>query len=265
MKNLFNLTGKNILITGGNGHLGKAMCEALAEYGATLIIVSKNDIKNQELCKYLSEKYKNKNRNYYLDLENTESIEKTIKKIILDYKKIDVLINNSYFGAGGKFHEMPYENWKKGIQGSLDIAFLCTQAVIKNMLEHKEGKIINISSMYGIISPNVFDLYSGEECDKYYNPINYGSGKAGIIQFTKYIAAVYGKEGVTCNCISPGTFPSEQIQKNELFVKRLTEKVPLKRIGKPEDLKGAIVFLCSDSSNYVNGHNLVIDGGWTIW
>lgn len=265
MKELFKLNEKNILITGGNGHLGKAMCEALAEYGANLIIVSKNNMKNEELCKYLTEKYKNKNESFYLDLEVAENVAKVIDSIIEKYKKIDILINNSYFGAGGKFHEMSYENWRKGIQGSLDITFLCTQTILKNMLQYNKGKIINISSMYGVVSPDVFELYKGEECEKYYNPINYGSGKAGIIQFTKYIAAVYGKEGITCNCISPGTFPNEEVQKNKIFIERLIKKVPLRRIGKPEDLKGAIVFLCSESSNYVNGHNLVIDGGWTIW
>lgn len=265
MHDLFNLSGKVILITGGNGYLGKAMCEALAEYGATLLIASKNIVKNIELCNELNKKYGNKNEAYQIDLSNKDLINEKIQEIIKKYKKIDVLINNSYFGAGGKFHEMPYENWKKGIEGSLDTVFLCTKAVINKMLESKNGKIINIASMYGIVAPNVYDLYEGEECSKYYNPINYGSGKAGIIQFTKYIAAVYGKEGIICNCISPGTFPSIEVQKNKLFVERLTEKVPLKRIGRPEDLKGAIVYLCSDASNYVNGHNLVVDGGWTIW
>ena len=265
MKNLFDLEGKVILITGGSGYLGKAMSHALAEYGATLILASRNSKKNKELCTELTNLYNNSNTSVELDLESREGITSKIKEIMAEYGGIDILINNSYYGASGKFHEMTYENWSKGIQGSIDTVFLCTKAVIDEMIKNKKGKIINISSMYGINAPNVYELYEGELCEKYYNPINYGVGKAGIIQFTKYIAAVYGKEGIICNSISPGPFPNEEVQKNKIFIERLTNKVPLKRIGTPDDLKGAIVFLCSDSSNYINGHNLVIDGGWTIW
>ena len=261
MKNLFDLEGKVILITGGSGYLGKAMSHALAEYGATLILASRNSKKNKELCTELTNLYNNSNTSVELDLESREDITSKIKEIMAEYGGIDILINNSYYGASGKFHE----NWSKGIQGSIDTVFLCTKAVIDEMIKNKKGKIINISSMYGINAPNVYELYEGELCEKYYNPINYGVGKAGIIQFTKYIAAVYGKEGIICNSISPGPFPNEEVQKNKIFIERLTNKVPLKRIGTPDDLKGAIVFLCSDSSNYINGHNLVIDGGWTIW
>ena len=259
MKNLFDLEGKVILITGGSGYLGKAMSHALAEYGATLVLASRNVKKNKELCTELTNLYSNKNIALELDVVSK------IEKFITEYGRIDVLINNSYYGASGKFHKMTYENWNRGIQGSIDTVYLCTKAVINQMRNNKKGKIINISSMYGINAPNVDELYSGDLCEKYYNPINYGVGKAGIIQFTKYIAAVYGKEGITCNSISPGPFPNVEVQKNKTFLERLTNKVPLKRIGEPDDLKGAIVFLCSDSSDYINGHNLVIDGGWTIW
>ncbi|OFL80719.1 MULTISPECIES: SDR family oxidoreductase [Fusobacterium] len=265
MEDLFNLKKKIIVITGGNGHLGKGMCEALAKYGATLIIASSNFEKNKLLCEELNKKYKNENIPLSLDLSAKEEINKVFQEIIKKYSQIDVLINNSYYGAGGKFHDMSFENWEKGLDGSINTTYNCTRAVIENMRKNKKGKIINIASMYGVIAPNVYELYDGDNCEKYYNPINYGVGKAGIIQFTKYIAAVYGKEGITCNCISPGTFPSEKVQENKIFIERLTNKVPLKRIGKPEDLQGAIVFLCSDSSDYINGHNMVIDGGWTIW
>ena len=265
IKNLFSFEDKIILITGGNGHLGKAMCHALADYGATLILASRNIEKNKQLCSELTNLYKNENIALELDLESKQDTTIKIKNLIEKYGRIDILINNSYYGFSGKFHEMDYESWNRGIEGSIGTVFLCTNAVINEMLKNKKGKIINIASMYGINAPNVYELYEGSLCEKYYNPINYGVGKAGIIQFTKYIAAVYGKEGIISNSISPGPFPNYEIQKNQIFVERLTNKVPLKRIGKPEDLQGAIIFLCSDSSNYVNGHNLVIDGGWTIW
>ena len=265
MKSLFCLQDKVILITGGNGHLGKAMCHALAEYGATLILGSRNVEKNKELCEELTKLYNNTNISLELDLEDRKNVIVKIKDLIDKYGRIDILINNSYYGFSGKFHEMDYESWNRGIEGSVGTVFLCTRTVINEMLKIGKGKIINIASMYGINAPNVSELYDGESCEKYYNPVNYGVGKAGIIQFTKYIAAVYGKEGIICNSISPGPFPNFEIQKNKIFVERLSNKVPLKRVGQPEDLKGAIVFLCSDSSNYVNGHDLGIDAGWTVW
>ena len=129
------------------------------------------------------------------------------------------------------------------------------------MVKRKYGRIINIASMYGLVAPDV-SIYDNND---FYNPANYGVGKAGIIQFTKYIAAVYGKYGVTCNSVSPGPFPNPSVQEHSEFIESLAKKVPLGRIGKPEEIKGVIALLASDASSYINGANITIDGGWTIW
>jgi len=261
LKGMLSLHNKNILITGGNSYLGKAMCEALAEFGATLLIGSRNVKRNEELCNYLREKYNNINSSYFLDISDKKSIKTCIDCIIKDYKKIDVLINNSFYGAGREFEKINDKDWYLGIDGTINSVYRCTQEVLKYMSNNNSGKIINIASMYGVVAPDI-SIYEG---NNFYNPCNYGVGKAGIIQFTKYIAAVYGCKGITCNAISPGPFPNPEVQREVDFIKKLENKVPMKRVGKPYDLKGIILLLCSDASNYINGANIPVDGGWTIW
>jgi gluconate 5-dehydrogenase len=129
------------------------------------------------------------------------------------------------------------------------------------MKQKKYGVIINIGSMYGTISPDL-RIYDNE---KHANSPEYGAGKAAIIQFTKYLAVNYAKNGIRVNSISPGAFPNKEVQKNKKFIKKLKSKIPLERLGQPEDLMGAIVFLASDDSSYVTGQNILIDGGWSIW
>lgn len=261
MNSIFSVKDKVILITGGSGYLGTAMSEILCEFGANLIIASRDNQKNLELKKILESKYKCKVINMELDISNKTMIEECIEKIIDKFGRIDVLINNSYYGAGKELLNMSDEEWGKGIDGSLNSCYRMTQTVLKHMKVLNHGKIINIASMYGIIAPDV-SIY---ENNNFYNPANYGAGKAGIIQFTKYIAAVYGKYGITCNSISPGAFPSPIVQENHEFINNLSKKVPLGRIGIPEDLKGTVLLLSSDASNYINGTNISVDGGWTIW
>lgn len=261
MNNIFSMKNKIVLITGGNGHLGKAMSEILCEYGATLVLASRNHEKNLELQNELIKRYECKVKIIELDISNRESITENINSLIDEFGKIDVLINNSYYGAGSELLQMKDSDWDKGIDGSINSCYRMTQSVLKYMKEKKYGKIINIASMYGIVAPDV-SIY---EDNNFYNPANYGVGKAGIIQFTKYIAAVYGKIGITCNSISPGPFPNINVQEDTKFIESLSKRVPLNRIGSPDDLKGITLLLASDASNYINGANIPVDGGWTIW
>ncbi|AKB18834.1 SDR family oxidoreductase [Methanosarcina sp. WWM596] len=261
LKEMFDLSGKVILVTGGSGYLGKIMCEALAEFGATLVISSRSFGKTEEVAKDLFEKFGNQNHPLELDTSDFGNIKKNIDYIVQRFGKIDVLINNAYYGAGKELLSMDDNEWNKGIDGSINSVYRCTKAVLPYMLENNYGKIINIASMYGMVSPDV-SIYEG---NNYYNPANYGAGKAAVIQFTRYIAGVYGKFGITSNSVSPGPFPNLDVQKNKKFIEMLENKVPLKRIGSPDDLKGVIVLLSSNASNYINGENIVVDGGWTIW
>ena len=260
MDNIFSMKDKIVLITGGNGYLGKAMSEILCQNEATLIIASRSSV-DSGFSAELSEKYGCRVKSINMDVSSRDIVEQRVKEIVDEFGRIDVLINNSYYGAGSELLKMDDEDWLKGIDGSINSCFRMTQTVLKYMKEQNYGKIINIASMYGVVAPDV-SIYEG---NNYYNPANYGVGKAGIIQFTKYIAAVYGKHGITCNSISPGPFPNLNIQENKGFIDRLVEKVPVKRIGTPEDLKGVVLLLASDASSFINGANISVDGGWTIW
>jgi gluconate 5-dehydrogenase len=151
--------------------------------------------------------------------------------------------------------------WIKGIDGTINGCYRLTKSVLAHMIRNGGGKIVNVASMYGIVAPDV-SIY---ESNEYYNPANYGVGKAGIIHFTKYVAAVYGKYGINSNSISPGPFPNNKAQLNKDFIDKLIAKVPLNRIGNPNDLKGIILLLASDASGFINGENITVDGGWTSW
>jgi gluconate 5-dehydrogenase len=263
LKDMFDLSGKVALITGGNGYLGSSMSEALAEYNATVILASRDINKNIKIANELTNKYHNINVPAYMDLSNEDSVKECINKTTKEYSTIDILINNANFGAGGKMHEMPFENWKCCLQGSIDGVFLCTKTVLLQMMRQQGGSIINIGSMYGVVPPHicVYDT----PCEKNYSPVGYGVGKAGIIHLTKYIASVYSEYGIRCNCISPGPFPNPSVQQDKDFIKRLCGQNPMGRIGQPDDLKGIILLLASNASSYITGQNILVDGGWTTW
>ncbi|WJX02533.1 SDR family NAD(P)-dependent oxidoreductase [Priestia aryabhattai] len=258
---LFNLKGKVIVVTGGAGYLGKAISEAMIEAGATVYIVSSNEEKCKKLASDLSAGNFKLCRGMRLDICDNSSIKNCFSKIVEETGKIDVLINNASFSVPSNIESMSEENWLKGLDGTINGVFRCTKAVLPLMINQNGGVIINISSMYGSVSPNP-DIYSDGVPN---NPANYGAGKGAINQFTRYIACHYGKYGIRVNAVSPGPFPNEEVQKNKKFIEQLKNKNPLKKIGKPEDLKGVVIFLASSASSYVTGENISVDGGWTAW
>lgn len=261
LEEMFNLDRKVAIVTGGHGHLGKSISEALAEFGATVIIASRDQIKCNLLAKELSENYKNHNDAVYLDVADSILVNQKINEIYEKYGQIDILVNNAFFKRGRELHNLEEDDWMYTINGTINSVYRCTKAVLPHMMTQKSGKIINLGSMYGIVSPD-FSIYEGNDI---YNPVSYGAGKAAVIQFTRYVCSTYGKYGITCNSISPGPFPDYEVQKNEKFIRDLSKKNPMGRIGSPDDLKGAVLLLASSAGDYICGHNLVVDGGWTIW
>jgi NAD(P)-dependent dehydrogenase (short-subunit alcohol dehydrogenase family) len=257
----FKLNGKTAIVTGGAGYLGEAISEGLTEAGANVYIVSSNETKCKVLAKTLAEKYSTNCFGKYIDIRKEESIKKCFFEIFEEAGSIDILVNNAAFSSSGDLVSMREDDWLNGLDGTINGTFRCTKAVLPFMIDQKNGVIINMSSMYGMVSPNP-EIYEDSGMD---NPANYGAGKAAINQFTRYVACHFGKYGIRANVVSPGPFPNQEVQRNKNFIKHLEVKNPLGRIGNPEDLKGIMVFLASTASSYITGENISVDGGWTAW
>jgi len=258
MKNIFDLKGKVAMVTGGYSYLGTPISEALAEYGAVVYIAGKNKTSAENVI--TKQPKGNKIKFIHCDVSDFENVKNCFMKIYEREGKIDILVNNSNYGKAGKLDTIPEEDWIAGIDGTINNYFRCIQTAIKYM-KKKGGVIINVASMYGMVSPNP-EVYGDSGFD---NPPNYGAGKAAIIQLTKYAAVHFAKYRIRVNSISPGAFPKPLVQKNKTFIKNLNKKIPLGRIGSPDELKGTIILLASNASSYITGQNICVDGGWTIW
>jgi NAD(P)-dependent dehydrogenase (short-subunit alcohol dehydrogenase family) len=272
---LFNLEGKTVIVFGGNGYLGKQFCRTLLEHGAQLYSCDIN-IEDSKDTKSLKEEFQDKFEMIKVNAADRNELTELKKRILGKEKTVDVLLNSTTM-KGDDFYE-PFEKvsldgWNIGVLGNLTIPFLTIQTFIPKMTEQKYGSIINISSQYGIVG-NDQRIYEGSDLDKTYLGDRSGSrqvtshgvynaSKGGLISFTRYLAAYYGKYNIRVNCISPGGVHHEN--EGEDFVRKYSERTPLGRKAKPDEINGAIIFLASDASSYVTGHNLVVDGGYTIW
>ncbi len=261
MNDIFNLNGKVAIITGGYGHLGAAMARALLNYNAKVIIAGRSYDKYKEA--FETEEHE-KMVFRELDIMKEESFGPFMNSIKKEFGKIDILINNAFSISSVAWNELSGEDWKYTIDGVLLSVQRGIVNAAPNMIENNSGKILNISSMYGLVSPD-FELYEGENCEHLTNPPHYGVAKAAIIQLTRYYASLYGKFNIQVNAIAPGPFPNPEIQNlHPQFIKRLKQKNPLKAIGKPDDIAGTAILLCSNASDFITGQTIQIDGGWTI-
>ena len=257
MDSIFSLKGKNVVLTGGCGNLGRIMAKHLLDFGANLFIVDVVDAAPAEL----SDKV-----NYIkCDLSNTESIHAMFQQVDAA-GGLDVLINNAAWGggAGGKkmtktrMEDFDDETWAFGLDGVVGVTFRCTRESIPFFRKNGGGSIVNIASMYGVVAPD-HSIY-GDTGNN--SPVTYGAGKAGVVQLTKYTASYLAKDGVRVNAITPGPFPKVSATDPD-FLKILQNKTMLGRTGDPNELAGALVLLCSDASSFMTGTNIVVDGGWT--
>lgn len=254
----FSLRGKVALVTAGAGPLfGSSLSEALAEAGAKLITASRSLDRNEEFAAGLRSKgYDAVGMEF--ELGNPDSARKLHDDIIARFGRLDVLVNSALMRDtyGGRFEDQTFEQWNRCGEGDFAGLLHICQLFIPDMVRQKKGSIINISSIYGAVS-NDPTLYEGTTMTQ---PPNYTFVKAGMVNFTRYIACYYGKQGVRANCISPGGYINDQPAQ---FIANYNKRVPIGRMLDNEDIKGAAVFLASDASGYITGHNLLVDGGWT--
>jgi NAD(P)-dependent dehydrogenase (short-subunit alcohol dehydrogenase family) len=245
MKN--RLENKIIVVTGGNGLLGKGIIRRLTFEGAFCINLDINHSTNQDLS------------NLHCDITDSDSIDKALESIFSMYPKVDGLVNNAYprtLDWGTKFEEIQLDSWKKNMDWQLNSYFYLTQKVAVKMSSLKCGSVVNIGSIYGVVGPD-FTVYDGTTMTM---PAAYSAIKGALINFTRYAAAYFGPQQIRFNAVSPGGIFDNQ---NEIFVENYSKKVPMRRLGTPEDISPAIAFLLSDDSKYITGQNIIVDGGWT--
>ena len=252
---LFDLTGKVAIVTGGGGGIGRQMAEGLAELGADLVLCSRQLERCQRTAGDLR-KLGVRALGLRCDVREPHEVETVVERTRAEFGRIDVLVNNSGTVWGATPEDMPLEGWQKVVDVNLTGTFLFSQAAGRVMIEQGGGKIVNIASVLGLTGtrPEIM------------NAIAYNATKGGILSFTRDLACKWAQHGIMVNAIAPGWFPSDMsnvvLEKHEA---EMIESIPLRRFGGPDDLKGAVAFLSSAASDYVTGQTLVVDGGQSAW
>ena len=263
---LFSLTGKTAIITGGTGLIGKKHCEALSQVGANVIVADISLKLTQEFAETLGENA----LGIALDVTDSGSLEKAKNKILERFGTIDILVNNAAINDMfenpemaaelSAFEKYPIEYFRKSLEVNVLGVFLCSQIFGLEMVKQGCGSIINVASTYGMVGPdqNIYKNKDGKQT--FFKSPSYPTTKGAILNFTRYLAAYWGKQGVRVNTLSPGGVENSQ---DEFFVQNYSAKTLLGRMARSTDYQGALIFLASDASAYMTGANLVVDGGWT--
>jgi NAD(P)-dependent dehydrogenase (short-subunit alcohol dehydrogenase family) len=241
------LKNKIIIVTGGSGLIGREIVADINRKGGKAINAD-IDVKTNLSIGTIQ-----------IDITNNHSIQKGISLIISEFGRIDGLVNNAYPRTkdwGNKFEDITTNSWKENVDMQMNSVFNFSHEVLKYMKSQSEGSIVNIASIYGVVG-NDFTIYEGTDMTA---AAAYSAIKGGIINFSRYLASYFGKNNIRINCVSPGGIFDKQ---NPIFVKNYEYKVPLKRMGYPDDVAPAISFLLSNEAKYITGQNLIIDGGWT--
>jgi NAD(P)-dependent dehydrogenase (short-subunit alcohol dehydrogenase family) len=257
---LFDLSGRVALVTGATGHLGFEMATGLAEAGAAVVVASRSLERAQKIVRSLPAAPDAQHAAIELDHMDSTSITTGFIAATKAVGKIDILVNNGHQATTKTWQDVSSEEFTEQLANATGY-FLLAKAIRDHAVaRNAPASIILLGSMYGIISSNP-ELYEGIGPG---NPIAYQTLKGGIIQMARHLAGHWAGDEIRVNTLSPGPFPAQGRAPEELC-RRLAERTPLRRIGNADELKGAVVFLASDASSYVTGHNLVVDGGWTAW
>lgn len=250
---LFDLTGKTAIVTGGSRGIGKEMAEGLAEAGARIVLCSRRaEWLDETIEEFRSKGFEIAGKT--CDVSKPDEIQAVIELAIQEFGSVDILVNNAGISWGAMPEDMQLEQWQKVIDVNLTGCFLFAQAVGREMLKNNSGSIINIASIAGLTSSANGPFYAG-----------YVASKAGLIGLTRELAASWGRRGIRVNAIAPGFFHSRLADAViDIYERAIQENNVIPRIGHEGELKGPVVFLASDASSYITGQTIVVDGGMTV-
>lgn len=264
VEQLMDLSGRVALITGGAGHIGTAIGDALAECGAAIIVLDLEQASCADAAQRIRDRHNTRALALPLDLTDEDALKSVSDTIRADFGRLDILVNcaalvgtSNLRGWMVPFEQQLPDTWRKALEVNLTAPFILAQVCSQVLAESGCGSIINISSIYGMRGPNM-SFYEDTEMGL---PGAYAASKGGLLQFTRFLSSVLAPD-VRANAITLGGIERGQ---PEAFQKRYVARTPLKRMAKEEDVKGAAVYLASDLSSYVTGQNIVVDGGWTTW
>lgn len=264
LQSLFDIKDNTVVITGGAGYLGSTLSETMAEAGSNVIIIDSDKNKTDELVKNITQKFSGNHLGINIDLSNKDDIA-SIPGLIIDdnFNHIDCLINcaslvgdSNLKGWTDSFDKQNIDTWEKAMSINLTSVFYLIQKCEDLLRKSKSPSIINIASIYGFAGQKP-SLYEGMD---YLTPAAYASSKGGLIQLTRYLATILSPQ-IRVNCISPGGIERNQ---NKEFISRYEQITPLQRMGREEDFKGITLLLASNSSSYITGQNIIVDGGWSL-
>jgi len=257
---LFNLNGKVALVTGGSGHLGSAMSRALAEAGASVVVSGRDAGRAESAAATLPRRGQDvQHHGMALDHMQGDQIEQAFDQILNRVGRIDILVNNGHEALPSDLTTVTAEEFNRHMGNATGYFLLARLVRDQAVARNAPASIVMIGSMYGVVG-SYPDAYEGI-CPA--SPVAYHTLKGGLIHMTRHLAVYWAADNVRVNCLSPGPFPPDRAP--AAMVERLCTKLPMKRMGLPYELKGAIVLLASDASSFMTGQNLIIDGGWTAW
>jgi gluconate 5-dehydrogenase len=250
---LFDLTGRSAIVTGGSRGIGKEMAEGLAEAGANLMLCARR----AEWLDETVEQFRARGftvEGMLCDVAKPNEVEAIVSSTVKKFGSVDVLVNNAGVSWGAMPEDMPLEKWQQVLDVNLTGCFLFAQAAGREMLKRERGSIINIASISGLTSSANGPFYAG-----------YVASKAGLIGLTRELAASWGRKGIRVNAIAPGFFHSRLADAViDLYERSIQETNVIPRVGNEGELKGAAVFLASDASSYITGQTIAVDGGMTV-
>jgi NAD(P)-dependent dehydrogenase (short-subunit alcohol dehydrogenase family) len=255
INSLFSLKGKCAVVIGGAGKIGFPMAESLAEAGAKVYIASRNEKNYLPAVKKLQSE-KLSVEGITLDQSNESCVLKVLNEISNNFKTPDILINAGCYRPMKNYFDDTIENWDKSMEVNARGIFITCRVFGKAMAKEGKGSIINLSSIYGVVAPDM-SIYEGSDFE---TEPDYPFLKGGIISFSKYLSSYFSKNNVRVNCISPGGFFNNQ---KDPFYSKYIKKTPLGRMANHNDMKGVALFLASDASSYITGINIPVDGGWS--